>query len=214
MLVNPDHTHTIEASRIRDQDALSFGQHGVVGGVPRDVETGRDPRHAQVLDHKSFQTPTQRGPRQLRTRLGCGTDVLAPHPPALDAPIAPQPHVQECGAPPQRDMRQASYYRAPDPSLAAAVVTPIIGFRRPAGEDRTFGFDALAGDFQPETVDKTETSQIRAREGSVGHVEVFQMGSVRTPIFGGPRPVQPAATPQPRTALPTPSIVKSLLCRS
>lgn len=93
VLVNPDHTHTIEASRIRDQDALSFGQHGVVGGVPRDVETDRDPRHAQVLDHKSFQTPTQRGPRQLRTRLGCGTDVLAPHPPALDAPIAPQPHV-------------------------------------------------------------------------------------------------------------------------
>ena len=54
-----------------------------------------------------------------------------------------------------------------------------------------------------------ETSQIRAREGSVGHVEVFQMGSVRTSIFGGPRPLQPAATPQPRTALPTPSIVKS-----
>ena len=56
-----------------------------------------------------------------------------------------------------------------------------------------------------------ETSQIRAREGSVGHVEVFQMGSVRTPIFGGPRPPQPTATPQPRTTLPTPSIVKSLL---
>ncbi|WP_206673512.1 hypothetical protein, partial [Pseudactinotalea terrae] len=25
-------------------------------------------------------------------------------------------------------------------------------------------------------------------EGSVKHVEVFQMGSVRTPIIGGPRP--------------------------
>lgn len=106
-------------------------------------------------------------------------------------------------------MRQASHYRAPDPALAAAVVTPIIGFRRPAGEDRTFGFNALASDFQPEATKTAETSQIRAREGSVGHVEVFQMGSVRTPIFGGPRPLQPAATPQPRTALPTPSFMKS-----
>lgn len=117
--------------------------------------------------------------------------------------------MQHGRAPPQRDMRQESHHRAPDEALAAAVSAPVVGVDRAAGQDRAVGFDALAGDFQPEAVETAETSQIRAREGSVGHVEVFQMGSVRTSIFGGPRPLQPAATPQPRTALPTPSIVKS-----
>lgn len=189
---------------------MSFGEDGVVGGVPRHIETGRDPGHAQVLDHEPLQPPAQRRPRQLRPRLRRCREVLAPHPPALDAPIASEPDLQECGAPPERDMRQPAHHRAPNPALATAVVAPIISVDRPASEDRTLGLDALASDLQPEAIETAETSQIRAREGSVGHVEVFQMGGVRTPIFGGPRPLQPAATPQPPAALPTPSFVKSL----
>lgn len=117
--------------------------------------------------------------------------------------------MKDGGPPPQRDMRQLAHHRAPDPATAAAVSAPIIVVDRAAREDRTLGLKALAGDLQTEAVEAAETSQIRGPEGSVGHVEVFQMGSVRTSIFGGPRPLQPAATPQPCTARPTPSFVKS-----
>ena len=45
VLVNPDGRDTIEAALGLDQDALAFGQGGVVGGVPRNPETlGDRPR--------------------------------------------------------------------------------------------------------------------------------------------------------------------------
>src|SRR6185295_16783812 len=42
---------------------------------------------------------------------------------------------------------------------------------------------------QPELIEVAERRQIRASEGSVRHVEVFQLGGVRTPIIGRPRPL-------------------------
>jgi hypothetical protein len=49
----------------------------------------------------------------------------------------------------------------------------------------------LAGDFKAELVQPAERGHVRASEaalrGSVVHVEVFQMGSVRTSISGRPR---------------------------
>ena len=39
--------------------------------------------------------------------------------------------------------------------------------------------------------------QVRAREGSVRHVEVFRTGCVRTPIIGGPRPLSGHRRAQP-----------------
>ena len=63
----------------------------------------------------------------------------------------------------------------------------------PAGEDRAAGLQQLAGDLQAELVEPTEPGQVRAGEprhrGSIRHVEVFQMGSVRTSIIGRPRPL-------------------------
>ena len=46
----------------------------------------------------------------------------------------------------------------------------------------------LADDLEAELIEAGERGQVRASEGSVGHVEVFRMGSVRTSIFGRPRP--------------------------
>ena len=40
-----------------------------------------------------------------------------------------------------------------------------------------------------ELAEATERGQIRAREGSVRHVEVFRMDGVRTSIIGRPRPL-------------------------
>lgn len=51
--------------------------------------------------------------------------------------------------------------------------------------------ESLSNDFEAEPVEPGEGGQVGAaeadRRGSVGHVEVFQMASVRTSIFGRPR---------------------------
>jgi len=52
---------------------------------------------------------------------------------------------------------------------------------------RTIRLQALPGHHQPQLLETAERDQVRANEGSVRHVEVFQMGSVRTPIIGRPR---------------------------
>lgn len=48
---------------------------------------------------------------------------------------------------------------------------------------------------EPELIEAAERGQVNRREGSVGHVEVFQVESVGTPILGRPRPL-----PEPRRA--------------
>jgi hypothetical protein len=42
---------------------------------------------------------------------------------------------------------------------------------------------------QPELLQPAESGQVRAAKGSVRHVEVFPVGSVRTSIIGRPRPL-------------------------
>ncbi|WP_207085708.1 hypothetical protein [Nocardioides sp. S5] len=49
------------------------------------------------------------------------------------------------------------------------------------------GVKALAGDLKAELIEPAKLGQIRASEGSVRQVEVFQMASVRTSIIGRPR---------------------------
>ncbi|OZB86350.1 MAG: hypothetical protein B7X41_14200, partial [Microbacterium sp. 14-71-5] len=44
-----------------------------------------------------------------------------------------------------------------------------------------------------------ERREVRGREGSVEHVEVFRMGSVGTPIIGRPRPSSGHRRAQPAT---------------
>ena len=68
------------------------------------------------------------------------------------------------------------------------------------------GLEALPDGFQTELIQTAEGGQVRTGEGSVRHVEVFPIGSVRTPIIGRPRPL-----PSHRHArLTTPSFVMSL----
>src|SRR5690606_301816 len=54
-------------------------------------------------------------------------------------------------------------------------------------QDAVVGLDALAGGRETERAQPTESIEIWGQEGSVGHVEVFQMASVRTSIIGRPR---------------------------
>ena len=78
-------------------------------------------------------------------------------------------------------------------ALAAAAAAPLVGLDDPAGQHRPIRLEPLPGDLEPELVEPAERGQVRAGEagvrGSVGHVEVFQMGSVRTSILGRPRPL-------------------------
>ena len=57
--------------------------------------------------------------------------------------------------------------------------------------------NALAGHFQAQVIQARERAQVRAIEGSIGHVEVVQMDGVGTPIIGRPRPLPGHDTPNP-----------------
>lgn len=54
------------------------------------------------------------------------------------------------------------------------------------GQHRPVRLKPLPQDFQTELVQASERRQVRASEGSVRHVEVFRMDSVRTSILGIP----------------------------
>jgi hypothetical protein len=61
----------------------------------------------------------------------------------------------------------------------------------PTSQHRTVWLESLPGHLQAELVDSGEHGQVRTGEarprGSVRHVEVFRMGSVRAFILGRPR---------------------------
>ncbi|WP_236544206.1 hypothetical protein [Spiractinospora alimapuensis] len=66
-------------------------------------------------------------------------------------------------------------------------MAPPIVLEDPTFQDAVVGLDALAGGRETERAQPTESIEIWGQEGSVGHVEVFQMASVRTSIIGRPR---------------------------
>jgi hypothetical protein len=74
-------------------------------------------------------------------------------------------------------------------AFAAAAAAPAVGLDDTTGQDRTIWLEPLPNDLEPKLVETGERGQVRASEGSVRHVEVFQMGRVGTLIFGRPRPL-------------------------
>jgi len=190
VLVHADDLHAVESVRVADQHAPAFGQYRVVGGVPRDRKGLGDPGDRQVLAHDGLQRPGQRTTRQLRSRLGRPADVLAPHAPASGAAEATDRDQQCRGPPPERLVRQPPGHRVPRRSLASAATTPPVELARldPTRQHRAIRLEPLTDHLQPELVESAERAKIRAHEGSVKHVEVFQLGGVRTSIIGRPRP--------------------------
>ena len=57
--------------------------------------------------------------------------------------------------------------------------------------------NALARHFQAQVIQARERAQVGAIKDSIGHVEVFQMDGVGTPIIGRPRPLPGHDTPNP-----------------
>lgn len=88
MFVNTEDFDAVEACVVVDQQALAFGQHCVVGGVPADAEAFGDTGHGQALADQPVQSPGQSGPADFLT-LGCGLgQVFAPHVMAAAATVA------------------------------------------------------------------------------------------------------------------------------
>lgn len=101
VFIDANDRHPVEAARIIDQQASSFGEHRIVGGVPRHRQRFSDPRHAEVLAHNGFQRPPQPTPRQLGTRLSRATQVLAPHVRTAPAPVTADRDQQRGRTPPE-----------------------------------------------------------------------------------------------------------------
>lgn len=165
-----------------------------------------DRDHREVLTHNSFERPPHPTPRQPSPRLHCPAHVLAPHMTALDTAVPAQPNTQHGGSPAERLVGQITSHHVPSQTATTAIPAPVISVDDTALQHRPARSHVLTGHLQPDPVKPTEHGQTRRAEDSVGHVEVFQMGGVRTSILGRPRPPQPAATPEP---LPTPSIGKN-----
>ena len=91
VFIHPDHRDTLEATHVIDEDTAPFSQDRAVRGVPRHPETFGDPDDGQMLAHDALQRPPQTASGELRPRLGRAAGVLAPHVPALAAPVAADP---------------------------------------------------------------------------------------------------------------------------
>lgn len=209
MLIHADRGDAVETGRVVNEQTLALGQHGVVGGVPPHRQGLGDPRHGQMLHDQRFQSPPQCPAGDLGLGLCRGGGVLAPHVSAVDAPVTAHRDHQGRGPPAQRLVRQIPDHDAPWGAMGSAAVAPVIRFDHPAGQHGPAWFQALAGGHEAEFVQPAELGQVTVVEGSVRHVEVFQMACVGTSICGRPRPLSSyrrAASPRPPS---TPSFVMS-----
>ena len=169
----------------------------MLAALPGHTEGLGDARHRQMVDHQARQRPAHRRTRELRARIGRLTHVLTPHVSTRLAPVAAHAHMQDRGTPPAGLMRQAPDHRVTSHALAPAASTPPVLTSNPARQHCMVCLNALTRHLQPQAIQAREHAQIRAIKDSIGHVEVFQMDGVGTPIIGRPRPLPSHDTPNP-----------------
>ena len=120
---------------------------------------------------------------------------VAPHVSTLWALVVAHAHMQDRRAPPVWLMRQAPDRRVTRNALAPAASAPLVLTSNTARQHCMIGLNALTRHFQAQVIQARERAQIRAIKDSIGHVEVFQMDGVGTPIIGRPRPLPGHDTP-------------------
>ena len=150
-----------------------------------------------MMNNHARQRPAHRCTRELGARVGRLAHVLAPHVSVLWVPVAAHAHMHDRGAPPAGFMRQAPDHRVTRLALAPAASTPPVLTSNTACQHCMVCLNALTRHLQPQAIQARERAQIRAIKGSIGHVEVFQMDGVGTPIIGRPRPLPGHDTPNP-----------------
>src|SRR5690625_2945642 len=175
--------------------------------MPRAVQPGGEASDRHPVDDHGLQRPEHRVPGELRPRgRGIG-GVLAPDPQAVWAPVPADSDPELGGPPPQGDVGQFPQHRALRDAFAAAGAAPGIILTDSALKHCSLRFEVLAGDGQAERVDHAEGVEIRGGERRLGHVEVFRMGCVVTPIVGRPRPLS-----RHRHAQTTGTCLYTLIC--
>ena len=206
--VSPEHGDTVEPGRITDQHPPPFGEDGVVRGVPGDVKSVGDPSDGELLDHERLQRPTERRLRKLAPRRRGRRGVLPPDMTATAAGVPADNHVQRGGPPAERCVREPPHDRVARDASATAPPAPVVVRDDPTRDHGAIGLETLPDRAQSEPVEAGESRQVRGSEGSVGHVEVFRMGSVRTSILRETLTHLQQRTPQRRTTPATPSTAK------
>ena len=169
----------------------------VLAALPGHAEGLGDVRHRHMMNDHARQRPAHRCARELGTRVGRLTHVLTPHVSTLLAPVAAHAHMQDRGTPTAGLMRQASHHRVTRNALAPAASIPPVLTSDTVCQHCMVCLNALTRHLQPQAFQARERAQIRAIKDSIGHVEVFQMDGVGTPIIGRPRPLPGHDTPNP-----------------
>ena len=169
----------------------------MLAALPGHAQGLGDACHRQMVDHQARQRPAHRRPRELRAWIGRLAHILAPHVSTLWTPVAAHAHVQDRGAPPVGYVSQAPDHRVTRLALASAASTPPVLTSNPASQHCMVWPHALARHFQAQVIQARERAQVRAIKDSIGHVEVFQMDGVGTPIIERPRPLRNQDTPNP-----------------
>ena len=167
----------------------------MLAALPGHAQGLGDARHCHMMNNHARQRPAHRHVRELGARIGRLAHVLAPHMSALWAAVAAHAHVQDRGAPPVRLVRGAPDHRVTRNALASAASTPPVLTSNTARQYCMVWPNALARHLQAQVIQASERAQVGAIKGSIGHVEVFQMDGVGTPIIGRPRPLPSHDTP-------------------
>ena len=169
----------------------------MLAALPGHAQGLGDARHRQMVDDQPSERPAHRRTRELRARIGRLTHILTPHVRTPLTPVAANAHMHDRGTPPVRFVRQAPDHRVTRLALAPATSTPPILTSNTARQHCMVCLNALTRHLQPQAIQARERAQIRAIKDSIGHVEVFQMDGVGTPIIGRPRPLPGHDTPNP-----------------
>ncbi|CBL57775.1 Hypothetical protein PFREUD_22710 [Propionibacterium freudenreichii subsp. shermanii CIRM-BIA1] len=100
---------------------------------------------------------------------------------AVGAPVPADEHLQQGRPPPERFVSEPTHHRVPQHTMLAAAVAPVVRLDNLTSDHRPSRLESLTNRNQAQLVEPAEGGQVRGREGSVRHVEVFPMGWCENP---------------------------------
>lgn len=143
----------------------------------------RDAGDGEVVEDETLKSPGQTSAGDLRPSECRLRDVLPPNMPAPGALVAAHADYQYCGSVPEWFVCEPTGHGISERPLAPTLPTLSIRLNDPALDHRTIRSQVLTDGLKAEFVEAAERGETGRSEGSVEHVEVFQVGSERTSIF-------------------------------
>jgi hypothetical protein len=198
-----DDASGVGIDQVSDQQGAARGRHRAIDRVPGNAETCSDRSDRHPINHQasSAHMTACRDSFALETAVGL---VSWRHTrPTRCASIAADPQQQDRGPPAERNMRQPTHHGVPQHTAATASMAPVIRFHNATFQHRVVTMQLLTAGPQTQVIQPAECGQVSRAEGSVTHVEVFQVGRVRTSIIENldPYPATDALSATPSTAM-------------